>query len=84
MLPAYKTKANESRYASSEWGVITEKREEKYKDKLLYFLKQKLSGVVLVAVGIGSIFIDMDITAATLIVPMGIYVTFTKQRVMTF
>lgn len=47
-------------------------------------LKQKLSGIVLVITGILSILPEMDATAAVLFVPLGLYLTFTKEQVMDF
>ena len=45
-------------------------------------IKQKLSGIVLVIVGILSVLPEHDATFALLVVPLGLYVTFTKEQVM--
>ena len=47
-------------------------------------LKQKLSGIALVIIGILSILPEKDATAALLLVPIGLYVTFTKEQVTYF
>lgn len=55
------------------------------KHKLLYFLKQKLCGLVLVGFGILIPFVlDGDATVSVIIVPMGLFLVFTRQRVMEF
>lgn len=53
-------------------------------NKQIYYVKQKLIGLALVLLGVlsASIF-EHDITAAILLVPMGLFVMFTKQRVIT-
>ena len=51
------------------------------KHKLLYFLKQKLLGLVLVGLGILIPFVlDGDATVSVIIVPMGLFALFTKER----
>lgn len=45
-------------------------------------LKQKLSGIALVIVGILSILPENDATAALLFIPIGLYATFTKEQIM--
>lgn len=47
-------------------------------------LKQKLSGIVLVLLGIISVIPEHDATAAVLIVPLGLYLVFTREQVMDF
>ncbi len=51
------------------------------KHKLLSILKQKLLGLVLVGFGILIPFVlDGDATASVIIVPMGLFALFTKER----
>ena len=55
------------------------------KHKLLYFLKQKLLGLVLVGFGILIPFVlDGDATVSVIIIPLGLFLIFTRQRVMEF
>ena len=55
------------------------------KHKILYFLKQKLLGLVLVGFGILIPFVlDGDATVSVIIIPLGLFLIFTKQRVMEF
>lgn len=49
--------------------------------KIMYFLKQKLLGLVLVGCGILIPFLlDGDATVSVLIIPMGLFTLFTKER----
>lgn len=49
-----------------------------------YFRKQRIYGAIVVALGIlSAIALDGDITAALLLVPLGLYVMFTKKMVVT-
>ncbi len=55
------------------------------KHKLLYFLKQKLLGLVLVGFGILIPFVlDGDATVSVIIIPLGLFLIFTRERVMEF
>ena len=55
------------------------------KHKLLYFLKQKLCGLVIAAFGILIPFLlDGDATASVILIPLGLFLIFTRQRVMEF
>ena len=53
--------------------------------KIMYFLKQKLCGLILVAIGVVvPVLLDGDATASILLVPLGLYLTFTRERIMEF
>lgn len=55
------------------------------KRKIMYFLKQKLCGLVMAGLGILIPFLlDGDATASVLIIPFGLFLVFTRQRVMEF
>ena len=55
------------------------------KHKLLYFLKQKLCGLVIAGIGVLIPFLlDGDATASVIIIPLGLFLIFTRQRVMEF
>lgn len=43
-------------------------------------IKQKIAGMIFIACGIISALPERDITAAILIVPLGIYAIFTKKK----
>lgn len=55
------------------------------KRKIMYFFKQKLLGLVLVGFGILIPFVlDGDATASVILIPLGLFLIFTRQRVMEF
>ena len=55
------------------------------KRKIMYFLKQKLCGLVLVASGVAiPLILDGDATASVILIPFGLFLVFTRQRVMEF
>lgn len=52
----------------------------KVRARKLDFIKQRLCGLTAVLVGIASVpLLDMDATAALLIVPLGLYMIFSRQ-----
>ena len=63
--------------------IARQKREAKRKAKTIYFLKQKMIGIALIIISILiPILLDGDATASLLFLPLGIYVLFTKERVI--
>lgn len=56
------------------------------KEKLnYYYLKQKLCGLALIILGVLCPFVvDGDATVSLLIVPLGLYLLFTKTKAMLF
>ena len=62
----------------------TEQKARK-KAETIYYIKQKLSGLTLAAVGIITpILLDGDATFSLIALPLGIWLLFTKQKVMMF
>lgn len=61
------------------------KRKAQKRKNILYYAKQKLSGLALIAI---SIFIpllfDGDATASVILLPLGIYLLFTRKKIMMF
>ena len=69
----------------SEWEKIHTQKQRKRKAERTYYIKQKLSGLTMTAVGIITpILLDGDATASILILPLGLYLLFTKEKVMDF
>ena len=55
------------------------------KRKIIYFLKQKLCGLVIAGFGVLIPFLlDGDATASVILIPFGLFLIFTKERVMEF
>ena len=54
------------------------------RDKI-YYLKQKLCGLIFVIIGvITPIILDGDATVSLLLIPLGLYLIFTKNKIMYF
>ena len=63
--------------------LARQKREAKRKAKTIYFLKQKMMGIALIIVSILiPIVCDGDATTSLLFLPLGIYMLFTKEKVV--
>ena len=81
----YDAEVLETVYTYNEWLKEYKRRTYRSRAERAYFLKQKLCGVVLAAIGIVvPIVCDGDATASLLLVPMGLFVLFTKEKVMLF
>ena len=53
------------------------------RESLLYKVKQKLLGVVAIAASIASpLLLDGDVTISLIMLPLGIYILFTKEKVI--
>lgn len=83
------SEAIETVYTYEEWLKEYNRREAKRRIKqrteLLYYLKQKLSGAIMAAIGIVMSFIlDGDATFSLVVLPLGIFLLLTKERVMIF
>ena len=60
-------------------------RKARKKAEIIYYIKQKLSGLTLAAVGIITpILLDGDCTFSLFALPFGIWLMFTKEKVMMF
>ena len=69
----------------SEWERIHTQKARKRKAERVYYIKQKLSGLTLAAIGIViPILLDGDGTFSIIALPLGIYLIFTKEKVMMF
>ena len=81
----YDTEVLETVMTYSEWLKEYKRRTYRSRSEHAYLLKQKLCGLVLAAIGIVvPIVCDGDATASLLLVPMGLFVLFTKEKVMLF
>lgn len=82
MLPVYNNiESIETVYTYEGWLKKYNRRETKY----LYYMKQRLSGVIMATIGIVMpVVLDGDITFSLVSLPLGIFLLFTKEKVMTF
>ena len=60
-------------------------RKARKRAEAIYYIKQKLSGLTMAAVGIITpILLDGDVTFSLFALPVGIWLLFTKEKVMMF
>ena len=75
----------EAKYTYSEWKQMESIRQAKEKTNRSYYIKQKLAGLTLAAIGLIIPFINGgDATASLFLLPLGIYITVTKEKMMMF
>ena len=69
----------------SEWEKIHTQKARKRKAERTYYIKQKLSGLTMATIGIITpILLDGDATFSLIALPLGIWLLFTKEKVMMF
>ena len=83
------SEAIETVYTYEEWLKEYNRRETKrrirQKTEHLYYMKQRLSGAIMVAIGIITPFLlDGDATFSLVALPLGIFLLLTKEKVMIF
>ena len=87
MLPAYNETYTHytTRSGNTQLLLYRRKPTRKCKAERTYYIKQKLSGLTMAAVGIITPFIlDGDATFSLIALPLGIWLLFTKEKVMMF
>ena len=86
-MVAYKQLLDDTEFMY-QFEMEYERRKEIQKAKkrkaIMYYIKQKLSGFVLVIISILLPIVVGDGTASILFFPLGLYLTFTKEKVMDF
>ena len=61
------------------------KRKTRRKAERVYYIKQKLSGLMMAVIGIITLFIlDGDITFPLFALILGLFLIFTKEKIMMF
>ena len=61
--------------------IINAERQAK-REEFLYKAKQKLLGVLAIGVSIASPLLLEDVTASVIMLPLGLYLLFTKEKVI--
>lgn len=91
MLPVYNNSSEsiETVYTYKEWLKEYNRRETKQRIKQrterLYYMKQRLSGLLMVVCGIvAPLILDGDATTSLFSLPLGIFLVLTEKQVMTF
>lgn len=89
MVQYNKVESIETVYTYTEWEKIYNRRmarkRAKRRAEATYYIKQKLIGLVMVVIGVLIPFVcDGDATASLVVLPLGLYLLFTKEKVMMF
>ena len=74
---------SEETYTLQEARRIINAERKAKRESLLYKLKQKLLGLLAIAVSIASpLLLDGDATISVIMLPLGLYLLFTKEKVI--
>ena len=70
---------------NSQKAIIRAERKARKRTETIYYIKQKLSGLTMATIGIITpILLDGDCTFSLFALPVGIWLLFTKEKVMMF
>lgn len=86
-MVAYKELLNDTEFMyqfEKEYERRKEIQKAKQREAIMYYVKQKLSGLVLVVISMWLPMIDGDATASLLLLPLGVFLALTKEKVMDF
>lgn len=83
------SEAIETVYTYEEWLKEYNSREAKrrirQRTEHLYYMKQRISGATMAAIGIVTPFVlDGDATFSLIALPLGIFLLLTREKMMTF
>lgn len=87
MLPAYNETYTHytTRSGNTQLLLYRRKPTRRQKAERIYYIKQKLSGLTMAAIGIFTPFLlDGDATFSLIALPLGLFLVFTKEKVMMF
>ena len=74
---------SEETYTLSEAKRIINAERKAKKESLLYKAKQKIIGLLAIGISIASpLLLDGDATISVIMLPLGIYMLFTKEKVV--
>ena len=73
---------SEETYTLQEAKRIINAERQAKREALLYYAKQKLLGVVAIGVSIASPLLIQDATISVIMLPLGLYLLFTKEKVI--
>lgn len=80
--------AIETVYTYEEWfkeyNRLESQRRRRQRTERLYYIKQRLSGLAMVIIGLIVPLLDGDTTVSLFALPLGIFLMMTKEKVMTF
>lgn len=86
---AYKNYENIQRldtlHTYAEWKRIENRRKARRRASAIYYIKQKLMGLVAVGISVASpLLLDGDATISVLMLPLGVFLMVTKEKVCMF
>ena len=74
---------SEQKYTLEDAKRIIEAEQKEKREMFLYKAKQKLLGIVAICVSIASpLLLDGDATISLIMLPLGLYFLFTKEKVV--
>lgn len=74
---------SEKTYTLEEAKRIINAERKAKRENILYYAKQKLLGIFAISVSIASpILLDGDVTISLIMLPLGVYMLFTKEKVV--
>ena len=74
---------NEETYTLREAKRIINAERKAKRENILYYAKQKFIGLLAIGISIASPFLlDGDATISVIMLPLGIYMIFTKEKVI--
>ena len=81
MLAVYKELLDDREFVY-QFEKEYKKQRARKNEVILYYLKQKLCGFLFVVISILLPLMDGDATVSVLILPLGVYLLFTKEKIM--
>lgn len=87
MLPAYNSGSETMNtvYMLKEYNKTNSQQKTRKRTERIYYIKQRLSGLIMAAIGIYVPFLlEGDATISLLVLPLGIFLLLTKEKIMTF
>ena len=74
---------SEETYTLAEARRIINAERKAKRENILYYAKQKMLGILAIGISIASpILLDGDATISVIMLPLGIYILFTKEKVI--
>lgn len=69
----------------SEWGKIHNRKMSRKRAEAIYYIKQKLMGLAAVGISVTiPLLLDGDATISVLMLPLGLFLMVTKEKVCMF
>lgn len=65
-----------------DFDMYYQARREYERKRILYFLMQKLAGILCIGISALDAILLQDLTVGVIFVPLGIYLIFTRERVV--